>query len=113
MSLLSRANRVVCSSLELAQSQPPNTLALLLDCPGSEQQRDFRDEEWFIFLDWTSSKEFHGLAPGGHIGVHSLLPRAVLKPEVHRDAWGPIAAGPVLALVTREGQVDICGLRPC
>lgn len=30
------------------------------DYPGSEQQQGVQDEEWFIFLDWTSSKDLYG-----------------------------------------------------
>lgn len=48
VSLLSGAGRVVCSSLELVQIQPPNT-AQLHGCPGSEQRQDGQDEEQFIF----------------------------------------------------------------
>lgn len=30
------------------------------DYPGSEQQQGVQDEERFIFLDWTSSKDLYG-----------------------------------------------------
>lgn len=48
VSLLNKAGRVACSSLESAQTQPPNT-AQLCGCPGSEQRQDGQDEEQFIF----------------------------------------------------------------
>lgn len=46
--MLSRASRVVCSSLELEQVLPPNILpSHMISLP--EQQQDDQDGKWFIF----------------------------------------------------------------
>lgn len=95
-SMLSRAGRVVCSSLELARTGSQHA-AQPLNYLDSAQQRDVKD-----FLDWTSSKNFQGLCchrrpswcpwsvcttAGGHTSVCGpcskpcQCPRPVLQPE--------------------------------
>lgn len=64
-----RANRAVCSSLELALLVPTHA-TLLHNHPGSEQQQDVQDEEYFIL--WIGSPQKSSMlcaAPGGHVDV--------------------------------------------
>lgn len=87
MSMPSRANRVVCSSLgSLSKLSTLNTTVSL--------EQDIQDGEQFV--SWIKPPQKTTTvcaAPGGHFGIYEPLPQAILKPEIHVDICGPTKAG--------------------
>lgn len=84
ISLPSRADRVVHSSLELLPA-PTQTHAQLHDCPGSEQPKDVQDGEWLIL--W--------------FGPPQKTPWFMVSPE---------AMFVSVICVTARGLLGVCGL---
>lgn len=75
-SLLSKSNKVVSSSLELAQTQAQLTINLVLS----------NNRKSVHFLEWTSLKDLYGLwASGGHVAIPGPLPLTVFRPKAHVD----------------------------
>ena len=78
-------SRVVCSRLDLVQTQSTglmSTLAL------SNDRMSKRTSSSFSGLDPPQKNSVVRDAPEGHVGIHGLLPQAVLKPSVHVDVPG-------------------------
>lgn len=71
MSLLSRADRMVCISLELAQTQPLNTLAshTIILALSNDRMSEVENES-FSGLDLLEKPLWSLLPLGGHVGIH-------------------------------------------
>lgn len=102
ISLPSRADRVLHSSLELLQALT-QTHAQLHDRPGSEQQNHVQDGEWLILWFGPPQKTpVVQAVPRGHVRICDLCysqgtfwclwslqpPQALLMPKVLVDAYG-------------------------
>lgn len=117
--LLSRDNsEVVGSSLELAlrHSRTHCTITLVL----SNNRMSKTKNSLFSRLNLFKRTLDSNAAPGGHLGIRSLLSQSMLKPGFNMDVCDPTEAGAILmslARVTTEGHMDFLDLsqylRPC
>lgn len=90
MSLLSRTDRVVCSSLELVQTQPSKAMpsykiALALSNHGMSEMKNgsLSRQDLFKRPPWSMLSPQQPCCYPWSV----LWPQAVLKPEVHSEVW--------------------------